>query len=202
MNAGERATERVDQKRRTRHKLLAAARAIVEEGTTLTIAKAAERADVAEATAYRYYRNPRSLLRDALSIDWSGLDELLTDLGTLPDPADRARRAAEEMARFVLVREFNIRMLFASTDQAPRDPDDPTGLPKTSFRRRLVQAVLRGSEDMLGADFRSVQLALTVVISPHAVLLLRDAMLTRQSEFPANWAAWRTGYSIGSDTSK
>jgi hypothetical protein len=171
-----RSAERIGQKERTRQALLNAARALVGEGETLTIARAADRAHLAEATAYRYYRNPRSLLRDALAIDWVGLDDLLVALSLFPSAADRAQRAAEEMARFVLAREASIRLLFASTDQEPREREAASGLPKASFRRRLVEAVLRGMEETLGADFRPIELALIVVISPNAVLTLRDAM--------------------------
>jgi len=56
------------------------------------------------------------------------------------------------MAQFVLAREFSIRLLFASTDQEPRDLEAATGLPRPSFRRRLVEAVLHGAEETLGAD--------------------------------------------------
>ena len=156
--------------------MLRAARGLVDEGQILTMASAAARAKVAEATVYRYYRNPRSLLRDALSIDWSGLDPLLAALHLLPNAADRAQQAAEAMAQFVLEREHSIRLLFASTGQEPRDQKTATGLPKASFRRRLVDAVLGGVEQTLGADFRPIQLALIVIISPYAVLTLRDAM--------------------------
>ena len=142
----------------------------------LTVARAAEKANVAEATAYRYYRNPRTLLRDALFIDWSGLDDLLTALVLIPRPVDRAQRAAEEMARFVLERELRIRLLFTATEQEPRDKDGIGGLPHASFRRRLVEAVLSGAETVLGADFKTIQLGLIVIISPQAVLTLRDAL--------------------------
>jgi AcrR family transcriptional regulator len=176
MNVSKHTGERTEQKERTRQKLLAAARLLVEEGTTLTVARAAEKAAVAEATAYRYYRNPRSLLRDALAVEWPNLDDLLTSLTAMPSPADRAQRAAEELARFVLAREAGIRLLFAATGQEPRDPDSDSGLPSTSFRRRLVEAVLHGEKTSDG-EIRSIRLALLVVISPHAVLTLRDTTL-------------------------
>jgi AcrR family transcriptional regulator len=185
MNIGRRNTERVEQKERTRQKLLSAARTLVEEGKALTVARAAERADVGEATAYRYYKNPRSLLRDALSIDWSGLDNLIESLGTVPKVADRAQRAGEELARFVLAHEASIRVLFATTNQEPRDLKSATGLPKASFRRRLVEAILSDTEELLGSELKAVQLALIVVISPYAVLTLRDAMLLKPAEIPA-----------------
>jgi len=175
--------ERKEQKERTRQKLLRAARALVEDGKTLTVARAAEVAAVAEATAYRYYRNPRSLLRDALAVEWPGLDELLAELRAMPLAADRAQCAAEALAVFVLAREVSIRLLFASTNQEPRDVESATGLPKASFRRRLVEAVLDG-EAMSADDRRALQLWLVVVISPYAVLTLRDAMLLEVAEIP------------------
>src|ERR1700730_1570430 len=77
MNVSKRKAERIGQKERTRQKLFSAARSLVEEGETLTIARGAERANLAEATAYCYYRNPRSLLRDALSASSAELAGLL-----------------------------------------------------------------------------------------------------------------------------
>ena len=168
--------ERANQKARTRQALMRAARKLVEEGQELTIARVAERAGVAEATAYRYYSSPRRLLRDALAIDWTELDDILATLGTIGDVAERADLAAQEMARFVLAREVSVRQLFASTEQEPRNEQDPYGLPKASFRRRLVAVVLADTEALLDAELREMELALLVVISPHAVLILRDAM--------------------------
>ena len=73
-------------------------------------------------------------------------------------------------------------MLFASTDQEPGDREAASGLPRASFRRRLVEAVLHGAEETLGTDLRPIQLALIVIISPYAVLTLRDAMPQEPSE--------------------
>lgn len=88
------------------------------------------------------------------------------------------------MAQFVLAKELSIRLLFAATNQEPRDLNSATGLPRASFRRRLVEAVLRGTEESLGAEFQPIQLALIVTISPYAVLTLRDAMLLKPVEIP------------------
>src|SRR5467141_692374 len=53
---------RVDQKRRTRDALIAAARQLVATGTTPTIEAAAEAAAISRTTAYRYFPNQRALL--------------------------------------------------------------------------------------------------------------------------------------------
>jgi AcrR family transcriptional regulator len=53
---------RVSQKRRTREALVAAARALVAQGTTPTVEAVAEAASISRATAYRYFPNQRALL--------------------------------------------------------------------------------------------------------------------------------------------
>jgi AcrR family transcriptional regulator len=56
---------RVDQKRRTRDALVAAARDIVAQGHTPTVEAAASAAAVSRTTAYRYFANQRQLLAAA-----------------------------------------------------------------------------------------------------------------------------------------
>jgi AcrR family transcriptional regulator len=58
-------TGRVDQKRRTREALVAAARDIVAQGHTPTVEAAAAAAAVSRTTAYRYFPNQRQLLAAA-----------------------------------------------------------------------------------------------------------------------------------------
>ena len=53
---------RVDQKRRTRDALIAAARELVAQGATPTVEGAAEVASISRTTAYRYFPNQRALL--------------------------------------------------------------------------------------------------------------------------------------------
>jgi AcrR family transcriptional regulator len=53
---------RVNQKRRTREALIAAARELVADGLTPTIEDAAAAASVSRTTAYRYFGDQRSLL--------------------------------------------------------------------------------------------------------------------------------------------
>jgi AcrR family transcriptional regulator len=53
---------RVDQKRRTRDALVAAARELVAQGATPTVEAAAEKASISRTTAYRYFPNQRALL--------------------------------------------------------------------------------------------------------------------------------------------
>jgi AcrR family transcriptional regulator len=56
---------RTHQKQRTRQALVAAAREMVTEGVTPTVDAAAARASISRTTAYRYFRNQRTLLLSA-----------------------------------------------------------------------------------------------------------------------------------------
>jgi len=58
-------TGRTAQKRRTREALVAAARALVVDGTTPTVELAAEAASISRTTAYRYFTSQRALLAAA-----------------------------------------------------------------------------------------------------------------------------------------
>ena len=53
---------RIDQKRRTRDALIAAARDLVANGETPTVEAAAEAASISRTTAYRYFPNQHALL--------------------------------------------------------------------------------------------------------------------------------------------
>src|SRR5262245_3365689 len=56
---------RVDQQRRTREALVAAARALVAKGESPTVEAAAEAAAISRTTAYRYFPSQRALLAAA-----------------------------------------------------------------------------------------------------------------------------------------
>src|SRR5829696_8937728 len=58
-------TGRVNQKARTRHALIAAARELLIQGDTPSVEDAAAAATISRATAYRYFPNQRSLLAAA-----------------------------------------------------------------------------------------------------------------------------------------
>ena len=71
------AAGRVNQKRRTRSAIIAAAQAIVERGETPTVAQAANDALVSRTTAYRYFPTQESLLLElSINIDVREVEDL------------------------------------------------------------------------------------------------------------------------------
>jgi AcrR family transcriptional regulator len=101
-------TGRTQQKARTRHALVDAARELLAAGTTPTVEQAADASQVARATAYRYFPNQRALL----IATYPQIDEpsLLDDAG-LTDPAERLDAVAGALTRQILEHEPELRTM-------------------------------------------------------------------------------------------
>src|SRR3954468_5236556 len=81
---------RLNQKRRTRSAIVAAAQAIFDQGETPTVAKAAEDALVSRTTAYSYFPTQESLLFElSINFELAELDELALEPLNGTKPADR-----------------------------------------------------------------------------------------------------------------
>jgi AcrR family transcriptional regulator len=112
---------RRNQKMRTRDALVAAARALLADGTTPTVEEAAAAAVVSRTTAYRYFPNQRALISAAHpQIDQTSL---------LPDdapasPAERLDLVLQGTGRILLDWEPQLR---ASLRLSLEPGSDPTG---------------------------------------------------------------------------
>src|ERR1700755_2447364 len=88
------------QTQRTRRALIAAADELFAEGGVPTVAAVAERADVARATAYRYFPTQEALL---LETTFLGDSDALRDIpglaAAIEDPAERMAEAVRTGAR-------------------------------------------------------------------------------------------------------
>lgn len=123
-------TGRTQQKIRTRNALVAAARELMGSGTTPTVEQAADAADVARATAYRYFPNQRALL--AATYPEIAAPSLL-DEPTSEDPVERLDAVAKSITRQIVEHEPELRaMLHLSL--AP-DPPPRSELPLRQGRR-------------------------------------------------------------------
>ena len=175
---------------------MAAARALLVQGQPVTIAGAAEYALVSEPTAYRYYSDVRSLLRDALASRWPTLDDVLAELRVMPGLAARARRAAEAMAAAVLADEVLIRTLIAlSYEPAFVGRDGAVAQARPAFRTELIDVVLEAVPADRGsvAERAQIRLALSVIIAAEAVFSLKDATACEDADVigTLGWAAHR-----------
>lgn len=110
---------RTRQKARTRGELIAATRALIEEGTpSPTVEQAAERASVSRTTAYRYFPSQTALLI-AAHPEITTTSLLSDDAGD--DPAARLDQAVERFVTMVLETEGQqrtmLRLSLESSDE-------------------------------------------------------------------------------------
>src|SRR5215210_4385026 len=110
---------RVNQKRRTRAAIVAAAMELVEQGQSPTVAEVADAALVSRATAYRYFPTQEYLLFEAaLESTRSDIDREL-DESTLPeDPEARLEILIDALQERIVDKEAAFRtMLSLSLEQ-------------------------------------------------------------------------------------
>src|SRR3954466_10423220 len=99
------------QTRRTRRALIEAADELFAEGRVPSVAAVAERADVARATAYRYFPDQEALLLETSFLGDSEVLRALPELArTIEDPAERVAEAVRMGAEWTLAREARLRM--------------------------------------------------------------------------------------------
>ena len=169
---------RVNQKRRTRVAIVAAAKDLVHRGVTPTVAQAAEAALVSRTTAYRYFPTQEALLVEvAMNID---VDEIEQLVATPVDDGDAQERAIAVLDLFnchVLETETQyrtaLRLYLDLWLGAARGDDTP--IVREGRRRRWFEQSLeplRSSVDTEGWE-RLVN-ALCLLGGPEAVTVLSD----------------------------
>src|SRR3984885_1386365 len=117
--AAEAPVGRANQKQRTRAAILATARALITGSTEVTMPAVARAALVSEATAYRYFPDLISLLREALEGTWPDPAEALAPVARSADPAVRVAFACEYLLRGVHAYEGAVRAMISHTIVAP-----------------------------------------------------------------------------------
>jgi len=161
---------RVNQKMRTRNAIVAAATELSRNGRDVTMPEVARAALVSEATAYRYFPDLASLLREAIAGQLPGADEALAPVAGSADPVERVTAATEFLLRHVLSRQGVVRALIAATVVRPGQPNARPGL-----RFGLIDSALAPLGDTLSAAaLTQLKLDLAVVVSAEALFSLTD----------------------------
>ena len=167
------ATGRVNQKLRTRNAIIAAAAELSRTGRELTMPEVARVALVSEATAYRYFPDLASLLREAIAGQLPTAEEALAPVAGQDDPVTRVAAVTEFLLRHVLSRQGVVRALIAATITKPVQARVRPGL-----RFGLIDSALAPLDSTLGAARPEVLVQLkrdlAVVVSAEALFSLTD----------------------------
>jgi AcrR family transcriptional regulator len=110
---------RANQKARTRAAIVEACGELVRSGAEVSMPAVAERAMVSEATAYRYFPDLISLLREALQGLWPAADQALAPVAHSRDPVERVAFACEYLLRGVHAYQGAVRAMISYTITAP-----------------------------------------------------------------------------------
>jgi AcrR family transcriptional regulator len=164
---------RVNQKLRTRTAIVQAAAELSRTGRELTMPEVANAALVSEATAYRYFPDLVSLLREAIVGQLPTAAEALASVADSADPVERVGVATEFLMRHVLARQGVVRAMIAATVVRPAEAAARPGL-----RFGLIDHALAPLAETLGAAdpaaLEQLKRGLAVVVSAEALFNLTD----------------------------
>ena len=164
---------RVNQKARTRTAIVDATRDLIQAGAEITMPAVARAALVSEATAYRYFPDLMSLLREAMAGIWPGPEQALAAVGDSPDPVERVAAGAEVLLRRVLAAQGAVRAMISASITRP---ELAAGRP--GYRFGLIDCALAPLAGTLGAadpeGFAMLKAELAIVVSAEALFTLTD----------------------------
>jgi AcrR family transcriptional regulator len=164
---------RVNQKLRTRNAIVQAAAELSRTGREVTMPQVAKAALVSEATAYRYFPDLASLLKEAIAGQLPTAAEALEPVADSKDPVRRVAVATEFLLRHVMARQGVVRAMIAATVIRPAEAAARPGL-----RFGLIDQALSPLAETLGiadpAALTQLKRDLAVVVSPEALFSLTD----------------------------
>jgi AcrR family transcriptional regulator len=161
-------TARVHQKERTREAIVEAARALIGTGVAITMPAIAEAARVSEATAYRYFPDLPTLLREALAGTWPSADEVAARLAGIDDPADRVAHATELLLRHVHTYRGAVRAMISAAITRPEAGMRP------GYRFGLIDLALGPLPGLDRKTRGQLERDLAVVMSAETLFSLTD----------------------------
>jgi AcrR family transcriptional regulator len=164
---------RANQKQRTRRAIVDAARDLIRSGVEVTMPAVARAALVSEATAYRYFPDLVSLLREAIDVTWPSPAQALAPVDHSQDPVERIAFAAEALLSHVQAYQSAVRAMISATITR-RD----TAAIRPGYRFALIDHALAPLDATLGrqdpAALRQLKQDLAVVVSAEALFILTD----------------------------
>lgn len=171
---------RVNQKRRTRAAIVAAAAELLRQGRSPSVEEVADAALVSRATAYRYFSSQEYLLSEAALESIRGeVDSALHVVESVSDPAMRLdavvqalqERTVEQEAGFRALLRLSLEQPFAQTEGREPEVTGRRGARRIDWIERALSPVL---EELDSQTQEWVVGALSLCMGIEAVVVLRD----------------------------
>jgi AcrR family transcriptional regulator len=166
-------TGRANQKERTRTAIVDATRNLIRMGSEITMPLVATAALVSEATAYRYFPDLISLLREADVGIWPSPADALAPVAHSGDPVERVAYAAEVLLRGALAYQGAVRAMISASITRPNVTATRPG-----HRFGLIDYALAPLNDTLAMTnpdaLAQLKRDLAVIVSAEALFILTD----------------------------
>jgi AcrR family transcriptional regulator len=164
---------RVNQKQRTRMAIIDATRELIKDGGTVTMPAIARATLGSEATAYRYFPDLATLLREAEAGAWPPPAEALAPVDHSIDPVERIAYAAQYLLTGVLAHEGAARAMISAAIVRPESADMRPG-----HRFGLIDYALAPLAATIGQRdpdaLEQLKRELAIVVSAEALFILTD----------------------------
>lgn len=190
---------RVNQKRRTRAALVAAARTLLESERTPSLEEVCDAALVSRTTAYRYFSSAEALLTEVALENVRDVVEpaLRAVSAATDDPATRLDALVQTLQGEVSTHETGFRVLLRQLVLAGTAESLPVrgeGIGRLRQGRRLewIEAALASVRDRLDAPtYDRLVAGLALCMGIESVVVLRDvcALETGEAEAVSRWVA-------------
>lgn len=163
---------RVNQKQRTRTAIVDAARELIQGSSEVTMPLVARAALVSEATAYRYFPDLVTLLREALDGTWPSSAEAMAPVQACGDPVERVAYATDYLLRHVQRYQGAVRAMISAAIVRP------DGAMRPGYRFGLIDEALAPLDGTLGSRqpeaLQQLKQQLAIVVSAEALFTLTD----------------------------
>ena len=170
--------ERLAQKLRTRAALLRAARDLIAEGQTPTVAEVADAAMVSRATAYRYFPTQEALLVEAALDETAPTVASLFGAGAPTDPEDRAALVQNTLYDLARDNEAQYRVFLRGSLTRSLQNADGAQEPFRGARRAalLTEALEPLASELSAGEIERLRTALAMLVGVESMVVLRDVL--------------------------
>lgn len=164
---------RIEQKLKTRERLIAMANTLLLQGQDISVELVAREAGISKATAYRYFTGSDALKREAsLQLKAKTSDDLFADLSETDLPG-RINRLIDYHFELFTKNETEFRLFLSSVIGESIDPK--SGYSRAGRRIILIEEALKPLKETLSpATFQQMVLALSVFFGIESITILKD----------------------------
>ena len=163
---------RANQKQRTRTAIVDAARELISTSAEVTMPAVARAALVSEATAYRYFPDLVSLLREAVDGTWLSPAAALAPVQDCDDPVERIGFATEHLLRHVQRYQGAVRATIAASIVRPGSEETRPGLRFGLIDQALAPIAVSGT--LRPEALAQLKQDLAIPVSAEALFTLTD----------------------------